>query len=509
MLAQVNSRPQEQLNKNLRNDLLKLKEKSQERVNNDIRENRKGNELIERMRATRAENSAKLCKILKQYGWPSSSLVGPEGVEAAFYLLRDGSSSQLKSDLLKVIIAAANQGEISKADFASYVDRLRLDAGLKQLFGTQATIADGFLVLFPIESEKFVDARRKQFELPPLADYIKFLQIKYQLPLMRSTGALTNRFSDSVKKSIAQSTAASFLEGQPVDEEEVLRINTNLVSLNVSVFSNKLRTHVDTLTQNDFIVSEDGHPETLSYFATTDVPFDLVLLIDLSGSTSTKRELIRKSTQKFIESTRPSDRLAIVTFSGDTEVISPLTDNRADLLSRARLIGDEKGPSHVWDALDYTLKQVIGRGDANRRRAVVFMTDGVDNALMGVEVGSRITFADLLETIRRSDTLIVPIYLDTESEGIFFSKRAYENARKTLALMADESGGLYYKAKKIEDLDGVYKQVIEDLGKVYSIGYKPSNEVRDGKWRTVKVELANLPELKTRTRPGYYAGEKP
>ena len=81
----------------------------------------------------------------------------------------------------------------------------------------------------------------------------------------------------------------------------------------------------------------------------------------------------------------------------------------------------------------------------------------------------------------------------------------YENARKTLALLADESGGLYYRAKKIEDLDGVYGQVIEDLGKVYSLGYKPTNDKRDGKWRTVKIQLPNLPDLSARTRPGYYA----
>jgi hypothetical protein len=72
-------------------------------------------------------------------------------------------------------------------------------------------------------------------------------------------------------------------------------------------------------------------------------------------------------------------------------------------------------------------------------------------------------------------------------------------------LLADESGGLYYRAKKIEDLEGVYGQVIEDLGKVYSLGYKPVNDKRDGRWRTVKIQLPNLPDLSARTRPGYYA----
>ncbi|MDQ3820059.1 MAG: hypothetical protein M3362_20610, partial [Acidobacteriota bacterium] len=83
--------------------------------------------------------------------------------------------------------------------------------------------------------------------------------------------------------------------------------------------------------------------------------------------------------------------------------------------------------------------------------------------------------------------------------------RVYENARKTLALLADESGGIYYRANKVEDLNGVYEQVINDLGKVYSLGYKPTDRKRDGSWHTVKVQILNRPDLTARTRPGYYS----
>jgi len=104
--------------------------------------------------------------------------------------------------------------------------------------------------------------------------------------------------------------------------------------------------------------------------------------------------------------------------------------------------------------------------------------------------------------------LIISIYLDTESDHDYmssFGKRMYENARKTLALLAQESGGLYYTARKIQDLNGVYDQVINDLGKVYSLGYKPTNEKRDGSWRRVQIQIANRPDLSARSRPGYYA----
>jgi hypothetical protein len=72
-------------------------------------------------------------------------------------------------------------------------------------------------------------------------------------------------------------------------------------------------------------------------------------------------------------------------------------------------------------------------------------------------------------------------------------------------LLASESGGTYYRAKKLADLNGVYEQVINDLGKVYSLGYKPLNENRDGEWRRVEVHILNRPDLLAHSRPGYYA----
>lgn len=505
MLANVSSSQTVTLNKKLRDELLKLRYQNQQRLDDDIRGNLKPDELLKRMKASRAKNTAQVCLILRQYGWPTQSLVGKDGVEAAFFLV-NGSAAQLRTDLFQVIIAATKLREVSRPDFAGYVDRLRIDAGLKQLFGTQATIIDGFLVLFPVEAEEHLDSRRKQYDLVPMVLYVRFLESQYHLPLIKSTGALQNRYSDSLKRTIA-TTSADLIEGQTVEEEEVVRIDTNLVSFDVSVFSKKLRTQVTALTQNDFSVSEDGRAEAISYFAATDAPFDLVLLIDLSGSTTGKRKLILKSTKRFIEAARPSDRLAIVTFSDTANVVSPLTNDRAKLLASLNGMAEGKGGSHVWDALKFTLDHIIGEKTLDRRRAVVFMTDGVDNSLADYDGGSATNFADLLETVRSNAALIIPIYLDTEDDDYSYGgmKRVYENARKILTRLADESGGLYYKAKKIEDLEGVYGEVIEDLGKVYSVGYKPTNDKRDHTWRTVKIQLPNLPDLSTRARPGYYA----
>jgi len=505
-IAANDTRP---FNKKLSDDLIKLSAKQQQRLQDNVTDNKSGDTLINTIKTSREKNTNDLCAIVKQYGWPTRDLVGDEGARAAFFLLRNSSTSELQRDLLPVIIAAVKKSEITKAAFATYIDRLRLNAGLKQIFGTQATILNDFLVLFPITDESHVDARRKQYDLPPLREYLRGLEKLYRLPLIKSTGTLTNSFSDQSQISIARATDPELLSASSNDDVDVVRVETNLVSLNVSIYATKLRTEVAKLEQKDFTITEDGHPQEISFFATTEVPFDLVLLLDLSGSTADKRDLIRKSTRKFIEAARPTDRIAIVTFADDFWIVSPLTMDRERLFSAAKQISGG-GCSRVWDALDFTLDQVLGSATSPRRRAVVFMTDGVDNALQGGTAGSSISYADLLESVRRHDALIVPIYLDTEDwdRDSFLGDmghRAYENARNTLGVLAFESGGLYYRARKVEDLNGVYEQVIEDLSKVYSLGYRSTNEKRDGSWRTVNIEITAHSDLKTRARPGYYA----
>jgi VWFA-related protein len=103
---------------------------------------------------------------------------------------------------------------------------------------------------------------------------------------------------------------------------------------------------------------------------------------------------------------------------------------------------------------------------------------------------------------------VLPIYLDTEEEMTRQGRgapQAYFLARRQLLILADESGGVLYQARKLEDLKGVYEQVMSDLSTVYSIGYSPTNKERDGSWRVVSVRLAGRPALAARTKRGYYA----
>jgi VWFA-related protein len=230
--------------------------------------------------------------------------------------------------------------------------------------------------------------------------------------------------------------------------------------------------------------------------------------LDLSGSTSDKIGLIRKSAKRFVDAARPLDRIAIFTFTSDIQVVSKLTSDHKALKQRIDDIETPSGGTNFWDALRFVLEHVVGQSRTeNRRSAVVVMTDGVDNALPGVfGDGSATSFEDLLQIVQRSDTIVLPIYLDTENEKHEPNslRDAYALARQQLAMLADESGNVIYRAKKVKDLDGVYQQVMRDLSTVYSIGYRPENLVRGNSWRAVTVQLIGHTELAVRSKRGYY-----
>jgi len=295
---------------------------------------------------------------------------------------------------------------------------------------------------------------------------------------------------------------------QTSEPSEIIRVDSDLVDLKVSVLRRDPLHAIGELRQSDFVILEDGKPQEIAFFAGENAPFDLVLLLDLSGSTSDKLDLVKKSAKRFVEATRPIDRVAIVTFTNKPHLVSPLTLDRKLLKASIKNIEKPGGGTNFWDALDFVLGSVLPDGNVARRSAVVAMTDGVDNALPGIfGDGSRTTFADLLDHARGSDVIVLPVYLDTEREEVQRHRStasAYSLAREQLTQLAEIGGTRVYRAKKLKDLDRVYEQVINDLGPVYSLGYKPTNTSRDGKWRSVAVQLVGRSELSARTKPGYF-----
>lgn len=299
----------------------------------------------------------------------------------------------------------------------------------------------------------------------------------------------------------------TFIRAQVPDSPDTIRIDSDLVNLQVSVLSHDPLKPPVPLQQSDFVVLDDGAPQQIAFFAAADEPFDLVLVLDLSGSTSNKLGMIRKSAKKFVEACRPMDRIAVVTFAEDLEVVSSLTSDHKALKHDIDDIERLSDGTNFWDALRFVFDKIVSR--SSRRTAIVLMTDGVDNALPDVAgPGSQTTFEELITQVQHSDVITFPVYLDTEKQEV--EKRhtpasAYVTAKAQLAQLAVVSGTVVHKASKLQDLETIYGQIIRDLGTVYSIGYRPVNNTRDGRWHRVAVNLVDKPELSARTRSGYFA----
>lgn len=296
---------------------------------------------------------------------------------------------------------------------------------------------------------------------------------------------------------------------QSPEPTERIRVESDLVDLKVSVISLKASVPSVSLQQKDFVVLEDGTPQDISFFVAADSPFDLILLLDLSGSIADKMKLVRRSAKRFIEAARPTDRIAIVSFAEFAELISGFTLDRAQLKKAIDRMEKPFGGTRFWDSLRYVTETLVPLGQDSRRTAIVVMTDGVDNALPGIfGDGSSTQFPDLIRIVADSDAIVFPIYLDTEKEELKRHRavrEAYVAARAQLAQLAEACGTTLYRAAKIEDLENVYETVMKDLGTVYSIGYRPSNRVRDGRWRSIVVQLHEHSDLTARAKRGYYA----
>src|SRR5260370_23943495 len=205
------------------------------------------------------------------------------------------------------------------------------------------------------------------------------------------------------------------VSSQTQEPTETIRIDTDLVNVSVSVLSRQASLPRSALEQKNFAVFENGEPQEISFFASAETPFDLVLLLDLSGSIADKVKLIRTSSKRFVDAARPGDRIAIVTFTSDVQVVSRLTLDHEALKTSIDQIAKPRGGTNFWDALRFVLEHIVGQSRIEgRRSAVLVITEGVDNALPDVfGDGSVTTFGELIEIARRSDVIAPPPPLHT------------------------------------------------------------------------------------------------
>ncbi len=330
---------------------------------------------------------------------------------------------------------------------------------------------------------------------------------------------------------------------EEVDSGDVVRVNTTLVTLPVSVMDRDGR-YVPNLRKESFRVWEDGTEQEVAFFSSVDKPFSLVLMIDTSGSTRFRLEDIQEAAITFVNQLRPDDQVMVVSFDDDVKVLSDFTNDRAKISRAIRRTHPGNG-TRLYDAVDMVINQKLSQ--IQGRKAVVLFTDGVDTT------SKRATYQSTVLDSEELDALIYPVQYDTFMDvaggvpswpggggswpggrqddvfgqilgGIFgggrsgrggrggsrgpgpgTSRREYEVANRYLHDLSEKTGAREYQADSLQNVAQAFSNIAEELRRQYSIGYYPKRSPHPGERRQIRVRV-NEPNLAVRARDSYVFG---
>jgi VWFA-related protein len=296
---------------------------------------------------------------------------------------------------------------------------------------------------------------------------------------------------------------------QEISENDVIRVDTELVGLNVSVVDRSTNRGVNGLTKEDFRLFENDAAQQISHFESASAPFNLVLLVDLSGSTATVVELIKSAALHFVDAARPFDRIGVITFAGGQVVVSPLTNDHQALRQRIRAIQRPEGSTKLYDSVAFAIDEVFRESKDSRRNAIVVISDGLDSVLPNVTgEGSTRSYEEMIRRAKEFDGVIYSIWTDTQTyqplSPLDIQQETFDLAHDQMEELAEAGGGAFYECQKLADLSGAYDRVVADLGTLYTLAYRPTNKIRDGSWRAIRVTV-NRPNAVARGKRGYFA----
>ncbi len=322
----------------------------------------------------------------------------------------------------------------------------------------------------------------------------------------------------------------------PVEEEdEVIRVETNLVTMPVSVLDRDGR-FISGLQQRDFKIFENGVEQRIDYFQSVEQPFTVVLMIDVSPSTEFQINEIQNAAVSFVNQLRPSDRVMVIAFDQDVRVLSPPTNNRSQLRNAIFSTQFGNGTS-LYEAVDDVLRRQLSRIDG--RKAVVIFSDGVDTT------SRHSGYDDTLRATEEADALFYTIRYDTSQEmgvssgptypsrrrgpvslgdilaGIILggnpnmggggrggaTQSDYARGKAYLETLAINSGGRPFEAKSMYNVDAAFSGIAEELRRQYSLGYYPESVGSVGDRRQIKIRVMR-PNVVVRAKTSYIVGQQ-
>lgn len=310
----------------------------------------------------------------------------------------------------------------------------------------------------------------------------------------------------TVSNSSAQNNSASHTD------DEVLKVETSLVTIPVTVLDRNGR-FVTDLQQQNFKIFEDGKEQEIALFGTTEQPITVALVLDTSPSTELRIEQIQNAAITFVNQLKPNDRVTVIEFDANVHVLCEPTNNRARLEKAIRKADFGDGTA-LFDAIENVIykrfKNIEGR------KAIVIFTDGVDTASYKAD--------DLtsLDAAEKSGIPIYPVYYNTINDYSRVPNTStdddpqaargttpaeYAAGRKYLIDLTAKTGGRAFSAEGGVSLDAAFAGIAEELRRQYNLGFYPSETARAGERKRLEVRV-NLPNATVRARDSYVVGKR-
>ena len=306
---------------------------------------------------------------------------------------------------------------------------------------------------------------------------------------------------------------------QSVGDEDTITVETNLVTIPVSVFDRN-GLYIPNLQKSNFKIFENGKEQEIEYLATSDKPFTVILLLDTSPSTEYKIEEIQDAAIAFTNQLKPQDNVMVIEFDANIHVLSEVTNDRQKIYKAIRK-ADFGGGTSLYDAVDFSLRKRLSKIEG--RKAIVLFTDGVDTT------SNKNTYDSTMYQAQESEAMIFPIYYNTYLEnvrrngGIINSPfpfpgsgggmsgrgvtaEEYAVGKKYLEDLAASTGGRVFRPESTPGgLTAAFEGIAEELRRQYNIGYYPQETGKAGERKQIRVRV-DRPNLVIRARDSYIVG---
>jgi Ca-activated chloride channel homolog len=285
----------------------------------------------------------------------------------------------------------------------------------------------------------------------------------------------------------AQSTAQT---------ETKIVVDSTLVVIPVTV-TDPTNRFVLGLEKEDFTILEDGVQQKITHFSGEDAPLSVGIVVDTSGSMGFKMDTSHRAVTEFLKTMNAQDEAFLIQVADKAEIVQGFTGDMRQIEDHMKTL-HSGGLTALLDAVELGVREM--KKAKNPRKAVVIVSDGGDN-------NSRYTATDIKDVVKEADTQIFAFGV---FDPVIFPQLSAEEVSgpRLLAQIADQTGGRAFGASQFSQLPGIAEKIAIELRNQYVLGYAPTNNERDGKYRKVEVKVkqpSGLPALKARWRLGYYA----